>query len=68
LVSAFEAVFWEAVGDISFSMRFRMLVNSLPRGPSALNISRRLLMSVLLDVFIAMVAIFRVHLGFVVNV
>ena len=26
------AVFWEAVGDISFSMRFRMWVNSLPKG------------------------------------
>jgi uncharacterized membrane protein YhaH (DUF805 family) len=49
---------------ISFSMMLRRLLNNRRSGPSALNISRRLLMSVLLNVFIAMVAIFGVLLGF----
>jgi hypothetical protein len=56
LVSVFGRFFWEAVGDISFLMRFRMWVNSLPKGPSALNISRRLRVSVLLMVLVSTVA------------
>jgi len=42
---------------ISFSMRFKIMLNKRRRGPSALNISRRLLMSVLLNVFVSIAAV-----------
>ena len=42
---------------ISFSMRFKMVLNKRWRGPSAVSISRRLLMSVVLNVFVSIAAI-----------
>jgi hypothetical protein len=40
-----------------FSMRFKIMLNMGRRGPSAVSISRRLLMSVLLNVLVSIAAV-----------